>query len=200
MSNFYYVLKRSARKTISISIQPDNSIIVRCPQKMKIERVEQFLDEKMDWIVKCLNRNNWLYGQFSAVINGDALLIKGEQVSCKVDSGVKLKKFYVAHFGEEFNFLLKDLSLQTNLDYSKVTFRDCKSRWGSCNAKKELAFNYKLLMLPKDIWVYVIIHELCHTRYMNHSAAFWNLVAAYLPDYKNMIAKIKQYSFLCLMY
>lgn len=200
MSKFNYILKRSVRKTISISIQSDNSIIVRCPQKTKIERVEQFLEEKSGWIEKHLSKNAQLNERFSAVINGEAVLIKGEQVPFMVENGAKLKKFYVTSIGEEFYDLLKDLSARTNLAYSKVSFRDYKSRWGCCNAKKELTFNYKLLMLPKDIWVYVIVHELCHTRYMNHSAAFWNLVAACLPDYKKTLKKIKQYSFLCAMY
>lgn len=200
MSKFNYVLKRSARKTISVSIKSDNSIIVRCPQKTKIERVEQFLEEKRDWIEKHLNKNGQLNEQFSAVINGDAVLIKGEEVPFKVENGIQLKKFYVANFGEEFYGLLKDISTRTNLAFSKVSFRDYKSRWGCCNAKKELTFNYKLLMLPKEIWAYVIVHELCHTRHMNHSAAFWNLVAAYLPDYNKSLKQIKQYSFLCALY
>ena len=200
MTNFNYVLKRSARKTISISIQSDNSIIVRCPQKIKIERVEQFIEEKKGWIEKHLNKNGRTNERFSAVINGEAILIKGEEVPFKVESGAKLKKFYVADFGEEFFDLLKQLSTHTKLGYSKASFRDYKSRWGCCNAKKELTFNYKLLMLPKHLWVYVIVHELCHTKHMNHSAAFWNLVAAYLPDYKKSLKEIKQYSFLCGMY
>lgn len=200
MAKFNYVLKRSSRKTISISIQSDNSIIVRCPQKTKIERVEQFLEEKSDWIEKHLSKNGRLNERFSAVINGEAVLIKGEEVPFKAENGTKLKKFYVTNFGEEFYGLLKDISARTNLAYSKVSFRDYKSRWGCCNAKKELTFNYKILMLPKDIWAYVIVHELCHTKHMNHSAAFWNLVAAYIPDYKISLKKIKQYSFLCTLY
>ena len=213
MSDFNYVLKRSARKTISISIQSDNSIIVRCPQKTKIERVEQFLYEKREWIEKHLNKNGIVNNYFSDVINGKAVLVKGEQVPLSFGSrnsfsmqGVcltslnKIKKVYVDNLGEEFFDLLNSISEQTNLKYSKATFRDYKSRWGCCNTKKELSFNYKLLMLPKRIWVYVIVHELCHTKYMNHSAAFWNLVAAYLPDYKTSLKLIKRFSFVCAMY
>lgn len=200
MGNFDYILKRSARKTISISIQSDNSIVVRCPQKTKIERVEQFLEEKRDWIEKHLSKNGRRNEQFSAVINGETMLIKGEEVPFKFENGDNLKKFYVDNFGEQFSELLNDISARANLAYSKVSFRDYKSRWGCCNAKKELTFNYKLLMLPKNIWEYVIIHELCHTKHMNHSAAFWNCVAALYPNYNNAVRELKRYSFLCTLY
>jgi len=214
MKKYNYVLKRSsARKTISITIASDNAIIVRCPQKTKIAQVEQFLLKKSDWIDAHLRKNERLNTQFSAVIEGKTVLIVGKEVPLSFgktnsfdENGVcmtslnSLKKVYVENLGSEFLDLLNDISSKTNLRYSKVTFRDNKSRWGSCNAKKELAFNYKLLMLPKELWVYVIIHELSHTVHMDHSAAFWGRVASYLPDYKKYVVKIKQYSWLCRMY
>ncbi len=214
MAKYNYVLKRSAkRKTISISIQSDNTIVVRCPQKTKIERVEQFLDEKKVWIEKHLSKNEKNSESFSRVLCGKTVLIKGEEVPFCLserdficENGVcltslnKMKRVYIEHFGEEFIDLLNEISAQTNLKYSKVSFRDYKSRWGCCNTKGELTFNYKLLMLPKEIWVYVIVHELCHTKHMNHSVAFWNCVGTILPDYKNVLKQIKRYSFICSMY
>ena len=213
MLKYNYDLKRSARKTISISILSDNSIIVRCPQKTKIERVEQFLDEKSGWIEKHLNKNERLYDRFSAVLSGQTVLVKGEQVpltfgnkNCLSMQGVcltsldKVKKVFVDNLGDEFFELLNAVSERTNLHYTNATFRNYKSRWGCCNAKRELTFNYKLLMLPKEIWLYVIVHELCHTKHMNHSAEFWELVAFTLPEYKKILNRIKQYSFLCAMY
>lgn len=212
--NFVYTLKRSpSRRTISIKINADNTIVVSCPKRTSLEKVERFLSEKSGWIEKHLRKNELLNGQFCDVIAMKTLLIKGEEVPFRItdrdsygQNGVcltsisKLKKFYVENFGGEFINLLGEISGKTHLKYTKADFRAYKSRWGCCNKNRELTFNYKLLMLPVDLWVYVIVHELCHTEFMDHSSSFWKCVQSCLPDYKNRIGKIKRYSFLCRMY
>lgn len=75
-------------------------------------------------------------------------------------------------------------SQQTLLFPSSFKVRKYKARWGSCNSHGELSFNYLLKMLPKWVIDYVIIHELCHLKHMNHSTDFWQLVAKYCPEYK----------------
>jgi predicted metal-dependent hydrolase len=69
-------------------------------------------------------------------------------------------------------------------DYNRVYIRDQKSRWGSCSAKRNLSFNWRLIMVPESIIDYVIIHELCHLKEMNHSKTFWKLVAEYCPEWR----------------
>lgn len=65
-----------------------------------------------------------------------------------------------------------------------VRIKNVKSRWGSCSSKRNLNFNWRLVMAPPEVLDYVVVHELCHLRQMNHSAAFWSLVEEILPDYK----------------
>ena len=67
--------------------------------------------------------------------------------------------------------------------YEKIMIRDQKTRWGSCSQTGTLSFNYRLMMAPPEVIDYVIVHELCHLTHMNHSKAFWNMVADILPDY-----------------
>ena len=67
--------------------------------------------------------------------------------------------------------------------YARVTIKDMRSRWGSCSRKGNLNFNYRLLFLPPELVDYVVVHELCHLREMNHSRAFWWLVAETIPDF-----------------
>ena len=94
------------------------------------------------------------------------------------------------------NHELNKISQAIGLTYNKLTLRTQKSRWGSCNTKKNITLNDKLLFLPYH-WVrYVCIHELCHTKHMNHSQQFWQLVAHYDPNYKQhkyMLSKAERY-------
>jgi predicted metal-dependent hydrolase len=67
--------------------------------------------------------------------------------------------------------------------YGRITVRSQKTRWGSCSSTGNLNFNCLLMLAPEQVVDYVVVHELCHRLHMNHSADFWKLVAAYLPDY-----------------
>lgn len=72
---------------------------------------------------------------------------------------------------------------QYKVTFARVTIKDMRSRWGSCSRQGNLNFNYRLLFLPPELVDYVIVHEVCHLREMNHSRAFWRLVAETIPDY-----------------
>lgn len=65
-----------------------------------------------------------------------------------------------------------------------VRIKDVRSRWGSCSSKRNLNFNWRLVMAPLEVLDYVVVHELCHLKEMNHSPAFWKLVEDILPDYR----------------
>ena len=72
----------------------------------------------------------------------------------------------------------------TGGNYTSITVRDQKSRWGSCSSRGTLSFNYRLIFAPSGVLDYVVVHELCHLTHMNHSKDFWNMVASVMPDYK----------------
>jgi predicted metal-dependent hydrolase len=79
---------------------------------------------------------------------------------------------------------LERCSLKTGLSYKRASIRDQNSRWGSCSSKKSINLNYKLLFLTPSLMAHVMIHELCHTVHLNHSTHFWQLVAAYDPQWR----------------
>ena len=79
---------------------------------------------------------------------------------------------------------LRLLSARTGLDFSRVSIRSQKTRWGSCSNRGQISLNDQLLFLPPETVDYLMIHELCHTRHLDHSRRFWRLVESHCPDYR----------------
>ena len=76
--------------------------------------------------------------------------------------------------------------------YGKITVRNQKTRWGSCSSKGNLNFNCLLMLAPPEVLDYVVVHELCHRKQMNHSKAFWLEVEKVLPNYKEVRKWLKE--------
>lgn len=91
-----------------------------------------------------------------------------------------VKKHACDYIPARVNFLAK----RNGFDYNSVRIKDQQTRWGSCSNKKNLSFNYRLMSFNKKVIDYVIVHELCHLKEMNHSQKFWKLVEEIMPDYK----------------
>jgi predicted metal-dependent hydrolase len=95
---------------------------------------------------------------------------------------------------QAFSFLiplLRQLSVETGIAFVKTAIRCQKSRWGSCSSSGTISLNQKLLFVDHDLVRYVLIHELCHMREMNHSRHFWKLVRQFYPDYRNARRRLK---------
>lgn len=78
-----------------------------------------------------------------------------------------------------------------HVSYQNITLKEQKTRWGSCSGLGNLNFNWRLLLTEPRLLDYVVVHELAHLREMNHSAAFWNIVGTYIPDYRECRKALK---------
>lgn len=82
-------------------------------------------------------------------------------------------------------------NLHYQLTWNRVSIRNQSRCWGSCTSLKNLNFNYKLLFLPPHLRDYIIVHELCHLKELNHSKVFWDLVAEQIPEYRFLARELK---------
>ncbi len=210
---FDYDVVFSARRSVSINISPDNRITVRCPYGYDRRKIENLLIKKSAWINKHLSFNaqlSQLNGDFASyeysLVKGEKLpLVIGEKnvitpQAVYVKNLKNLKKLYLGALLPQFSARFNHFSEITGLKASSVNFKSYTARWGCCNVKNEIIFNYKLLMLDESLWDYVIVHELCHIKIHNHSKSFWALVEKFLPQYEKSRKRLKSFGFITSLY
>lgn len=161
---------RSKRRTVGISIKPGGEIIIRAPRLLPQAAILAFVYQKADWILSAYDNQ-----KDRAPLATDAP---------KDAATLALEKRYRDAAKEYIPKRVEYYHSFTGGDYNKITIRDQKTRWGSCSANGTLSFNYRLMLAPPRVLDYVVVHELCHLTHMNHSKAFWDMVASILPDYK----------------
>ena len=102
----------------------------------------------------------------------------------------------IEHFKNQLRPVLEQrlayFSEQMGVSYGRVCIRDQKTRWGSCSARGNLNFNWRLCLAPPEILDYVVVHELAHIAHKNHGPQFWALVERYLPDYRARRAMLRE--------
>lgn len=156
-----YSVIRSARKTISLQITPAGEIVVRCPKRMRADDVRAFVESKQHWIKAHLPKTGPL-PPFTA----EELRALARQASGVIPE----RATYFAPL--------------VGVSYGRITIRSQRTRWGSCSAKGNLNFNCLLMLTPPEVVDYVVVHELCHRKELNHSARFWAEVERVLPNYE----------------
>lgn len=208
-----YQLKRSDRKSVAISVSSANEIRVLAPNGLSQKKIDEFVNGKSAWIDRVMAENRLRLDEGKDVIGYRKILLCGKQVPLFLggedgidgqgvhSSNVKhIKNVYITYVSPEFMAAFREICSETGLSAASVQLKSYKSRWGSCDADNHLKFNFKLMMLPVGAWRYVIVHELCHTVYHNHSARFWSLVKRYCPDCAFWKKKLKEYSYIVDLY
>ena len=161
-----YELIRSNRKTIALQIKGDGHIIVRAPLRMAERDIQRFITSKAAWIEKHLAIIQQRQQPSEAAFTVEQLHLLAE--AAKADLPRR-----IAHF-----------AALVGVSYGRITIRAQKSRWGSCSGKGNLNFNCLLMLCPEDVRDYVVVHELCHRKELNHSPRFWAEVEKVLPGYR----------------
>lgn len=163
-----YTLIRSARKTVGLSVGRGGQVIVRAPYGFPKGRIDGFVSENAGWIEK--QREKLAKERREADERGVLTPAEVRSLAARMKLALPEK--------------LERYSAALGVRYGRVTIRCQRSKWGSCTAKGNLNFNCLLMLAPEAVLDYVVIHELCHLRHMDHSKAFWAEVASLDPDHK----------------
>ena len=209
-----YQVVRSRRRTADIVIEPDGRVLVRAPEKLTSEKIEDLVESKRYWIYKNLaewrdlnatrvlreyrNGEGFLYlgrsYRLLLVANQDEpLLLKGGRFSLRrdiVDRGEvpaakeAFRGYYTANGLKRITARVNYFAPKVGVMPGKVDVRELNCRWASCSPGGNVSFHWKCMMAPATIIDYIVVHELCHFHFLDHTDAFWNELDKILPDYR----------------
>ena len=213
-----YELVRAKIKNMYILIR-DGKVIVKVPRSISDNRVTDFINSKEDWIVKKLKEVEKKSVKEKKFVSGEVFKILGNNYILNVERGdfkksiVNMENGFINVFVNEDSSVdkIKDLIdkmyyklaiavVDKSVDMWKgvlniapnvVVIKKLKTAWGKCNSKRKITINPDLMKYDQRVIDYVVLHEFCHLRYMNHSKDFWNMVSKYMPDYKLLRNELK---------
>lgn len=169
---------KSNRKTVAIQVNSDLSVTLRVPRQATKRDIDKILNDKADWIQKHIED------------------IRQKKAAYEASAPERLTNKEIQNLAEKALEYIPDrveyFSKQIGVTYGRITIRNQKTRWGSCSSKGNLNFNCLLMLTPEEVIDYVVVHELCHRKEMNHSKAFWSEVENVLPDYRSHVKWLKE--------
>jgi predicted metal-dependent hydrolase len=162
-------------------------IQIRANKYFTIFDAKDLINRKKEWIESSILKMS------EKSLNDDEFLLLGETKNYNDYNIKNIDKFYRAEIEKILPQKVEEYSKKMNLFPTSISYRKNKRTWGSCNYKNGLNFNILLIKFPIEVMEYVIIHELSHIKHKNHSKDFWNLVAFYCPNYKEVEKSFKKF-------
>lgn len=207
-----YTFKRSSRaRYVRIEVGSESGLTVVAPARRSLERVHQFIQQKQRWILEKLKKYGHVRSEKSPsqLKTGDTIPYLGRNMRIETrecsgrPEGVRLnrqglvvstapgpnrvdlalEKWYRSEARKKISGMADEQCRVMGVTHNRITLKGHKSIWGSCSRKKNLNFNWRLMMAPEPVIRYVVIHEVAHLVEMNHSKRFWQIVERYCPDW-----------------
>jgi hypothetical protein len=221
LTQITYQLKRSARRrTIGLKIA-EQGLVVFAPSTLPQSSIDLCMLEKKNWIIRHLQRrvqlpvvNHLALGKLPLldeeltlqVVNDhcSAVTLEGQQLWVQLSARITpsnrqshIEKLVTQWYERQaelwFAARLAFWQQQLAVQFSTLKVKQWRRKWGSCDTKGVVSLNWRLLLAPSWVADYVVVHELVHLRHMNHSAQFWQLVAATYPQYKQAEAYLREH-------
>lgn len=167
-----YELIRSDRKTLGLQVK-DGRVIVRAPRRATVQQIERFVREHEAWIENALSRQ----AAKKAAHPEPTAAERAEYIRLAKEMLPRRTAFWSERMG---------------LTPTQIRITSAQRRFGSCSSQGHICYSWRLMQYPPEAIDYVIVHELAHLKHMNHSPAFYALVAKYLPDHKARRALLKK--------
>lgn len=187
-----------------MEISPEGDILVKAPNFLNNSYIKEFILSKESWISKRVSRIKegiikYPFTEHSTIpFLGDKLTIKTGvhkrgvilnkellllPLGCK-DIKATLRKWYKSMAKEIITKEVTQFSDKIGVEFNRIFIKEQKTRWGSCSGKRNLNFNWKIILTEPELLQYLVIHEVCHLVHMNHSKQFWKLVEQHDPNYR----------------
>jgi predicted metal-dependent hydrolase len=169
-----YCLKTSGRaKNLRVTVRPGGAVDVVRPRNLPEREAERFLLKKARWILDKVNK-----------LKDKKRLLSGRRRSDFLRLRSAARKIILQKIREYRHVY--------GINIKRVAIRDQHTRWGSCSRLGNLNFNYRIALLPERLADYIVVHEICHLKEMNHSRRFWDLVALSIPDHKTARKELRR--------
>lgn len=216
-----YKLIRSNRKTVTISILPTKVVVVKTPRYLSDKEIMSMVKKKAKWIDdKISNMPDYMESKLERrYVDGEKFLYRGKEYKLKIIEDTKVKKTEILKQQDEIIVIMnhvdhqkisillqewykekaKELVIERinyyntfiNKKITGIKIKNQRKRWGSCSSLGNLNFNWRIIMMPDEIFDYIVVHEMCHLLYLNHSKDYWGSVEKILPDYQTREQWIK---------
>lgn len=173
-------LVRSGRKTVALEVSRDGVVRLRIPYQYPEKMALEFLERKRPWLFQAVEKVNQRQKKRKEAQAACPEITEAEEQAYRRQAKAILTQkadVYAKRMG---------------VTYEKLMVKDQKTRWGSCSAKGNLNFNWRIVLAPEPVTDYVVIHELAHRIHMNHSAAFYQTIEAIMPDYRRQEQWLKE--------
>lgn len=216
--NLEYELVRSKIKNMYILIR-NGKVIVKVPKAISDNRIRNFINSKEEWINKKLKEFEKKSFKEKSYVSGEVFKVLGNDYTLNIEYGdfekasVNLNNGYInicvsencetvkikeliekMYYKIALMIVYKSVNMWKNIlkiAPDVVVIKKLKTAWGKCNSKGKITINPDLMKYDQRVIDYVVLHEFCHLRYMNHSKDFWNMVSKYMPDYKLLRNELK---------
>ena len=195
------ILRKSARaRRIQVKISKGQAVLIM-PTRIAIARAMEFLKGNKKWLIENIAKQQRISFKPDSIISilGKEFIIKYDNDQTKgisfndkellicsncTELEIRMKRFLATMLKRKINEIANYMGDRLGVIFNKISIRDMSSRWGSCSSRGNLSFSLKLIFTREEVLEYVVAHELCHLKEMNHGKNFWQLVEKIYPNWQ----------------